>query len=369
MKNFMVIMLTTLAAGVVGTAAAQSPRAWVIGAGGTVWQFNRVPQIDFTSGAELDRIDVKVRHAVWGGHLMAARELSNVFSFDLQGHVGTLERKMLAHVSLGLQWRLGHYFRSPWIDPYLRVGAGYIYKDFHTSYAGEKNGVGYQWWNVRNKSGADQQHALPLSAGAGVDMWLNDHLGIGLAGDYLYILKNRVANPLQGSVRLLLRWGGASKRPAPVIKYVDRPVEKIVERVVERVVEVEVPGETMSIDLNELLSNIHFDFDRHDIRPEYEDVLDAVARHLLTDTTRRWLLQGYTDAKGSSDYNESLSERRVQAILEALLQRGVPSEMLKAYGQGKRAALLPPHTADHARMGDRKVTIEIVGNMEYWESI
>ncbi len=195
---------------------------------------------------------------------------------------------------------MGHYFRSPWIDPYLRVGAGYMYKGYVTSYSGETaDGVKYRWWNVGNKDGADTRGVIPIQAGVGVNMWLSNGFGIGLQGDYNYILRNRVANPLQGTVRLLWRFGGRNRRPAPAVVYIDRPVEKIVERVVERERIVEVPGESniveSAVKQNELLSNIYFDYDKADIKPGF--------------------------------------------------------------------------AAEHARMGDRKVTIEPIANDDYWNGL
>ena len=37
---------------------------------------------------------------------------------------------------IGLQWRLGEYLHSNYIDPFLRMGANYIYKNFKINYKG-----------------------------------------------------------------------------------------------------------------------------------------------------------------------------------------------------------------------------------------
>jgi outer membrane protein OmpA-like peptidoglycan-associated protein len=350
--------------------------AWEFGVGGSVYQFNRMPYFRFTETEDLNVVDTELRHAAYAGGIYAARQLSNVFAIDFAGNLGRIEDEWLTHLGVGLQWRLGHYFRSPWIDPYLRVGAGYMNNGYDTQYAGAIGEDGsWDWTNVDNKSGASARDVIAASAGAGVNMWLSNRFGIGLEGDYNYIVKEKVANPLQGTVRLMWRFGGRDRRPAPAVAYVDRPVEKIVERIVEKIVEktVEVPGTATVVEkvvnLNELLSNIYFDYNRAEIKPEFNAVLDDVKALLVENTANRYLLSGFTDSHGGAEYNIGLSLRRVNAIRDALVQRGVPASMLKTRGHGKRIANLPVSASEAARMGDRKVTIELVTNDAYWNAL
>lgn len=69
---------------------------------------------------------------------------------------------------------------------------------------------------------------------------------------------------------------------------------------------------------------ILFDFDKSDIRADAAGVLDTLSGALgqVPDAEAVEIL-GHTDAKGDDDYNLALSERRAQAVLEALRQRGV----------------------------------------------
>lgn len=87
------------------------------------------------------------------------------------------------------------------------------------------------------------------------------------------------------------------------------------------------------------------------------------------DTTRRYLITGFTDTRGSHAYNEKLSERRANTVRKALIEQGVPAEMLKSVGVGKRAALMPYHETHEVRRGDRKITVEYIDNMEYWNKL
>ena len=160
--------------------------------------------------------DLTIKHSLWGGNFYVARELNSHFYLDLQGSVGTTNddwgnsgRKWLYEAGLGLQWRLGEYFQSKYIDPYLRVGAGYMYKDFDIYYVGSEglSDEKMSWIlnNLKNKDGDDRKSLIPVKAGIGINLWLSDQWGIGLQGDYVLMPYKHVANSLQGTARIIYR--------------------------------------------------------------------------------------------------------------------------------------------------------------------
>lgn len=369
-----------------GGDAKPHKKAWEFGLGGTVYQFNRSSVSDFAKLSDGSyTFKLKLSNPVWGGNLYIARELSKHFYLDLQGSVGyagkTYENdgnnNWLYTAGLGLQWRLGEYFGSKYIDPYLRIGAGYMYKGFDIQYVGtaglSPDEMKWVLNNLSNKDGADRRNLIPISAGAGVNMWLNDRWGIGLQADYVAMPYKDVANSVQGTARIMYRLGGKSKKAAPVsapvIQYVEKPVE--VERIVEKVVEVEklveVPGKEKV--LFELFSNINFDFDKATLTSESEKVIDQIADIIRKDIGDKFLISGFTDSRGSQEYNKDLSERRARAVVDALVKRGVSKNILKARGGGKNIAIANTDATDIVRRGDRKVTIEIINNQEYWDYI
>ena len=205
---------------------------------------------------------------------------------------------------------------------------------------------------------------FPVAFGTGVNMWMSDKVGIGLQADYLYMPHANVANIWQGTARLIFRFCGESKRPKP--EY--RTVEKIVER--ERIVEKHIPAPIVEVpesNLCELFNYVYFEFDKSDITAESLPIVDQIADILKQDLTRKYLIIGYTDSRGSERYNIGLSERRAKALVDALLERGIPKDMLKSRGVGKKISYVAPSAPDNTRRGDRKVTIERVINMDYWE--
>ena len=119
-------------------------KAWEVGIGGTVFQFSRVGFSNFSQLESGYAFDLDLNHAVWGGGIYAARELNKHFYLDLQGNLGFTNKsiegksKLLVMGGVGLQWRLGEYFKSHYVDPYLRAGVNYMYKDFKVLYDGSE---------------------------------------------------------------------------------------------------------------------------------------------------------------------------------------------------------------------------------------
>lgn len=354
-------------------------RAWEFGLGASVFQFNRTSFSNFTQNDQGYLFDLDLRHALWGGNLYVAHELSKHFYLDLQGSIGSTtesisangDRKWLYTGGLGLQWRLGEYFKSKYIDPYLRVGGNYMYKDFDILYTGKEGltdeEMNWVMENYKNKEGADKKSMVTIALGGGVNMWLNNSWGIGIQADYLLMPYTNVANSLQGTVRVMYRLGGKSKKTEVPVRYIE--VEKIVERIVEKpvVVEVEtiVPDQTTA-SLCEMFNNITFDFDKDILTKESEDILDRAAHIMNDDTSKRYLITGYTDAKGSPEYNLVLSKKRAKAVVNALLKRGIPASMMKSRGVGRKISHADASASDVVRRGDRKVTIEVITNADYW---
>ncbi len=118
-----------------------------------------------------------------------------------------------------------------------------------------------------------------------------------------------------------------------------------------------------------MFRNVTFDFDKATIKESSHKTLDDIAAILNTMPERRFLISGYTDARGSELYNEKLSSERADAVVRELEKRGVPSNMLKSRGIGKKAATIPSNEPDYIREGDRKVTIELIINEAYWSRL
>lgn len=82
-------------------------------------------------------------------------------------------------------------------------------------------------------------------------------------------------------------------------------------------------------------SEVMFDFDSATLKPGAYAEIGRVANVLnrYPQTTIR--VEGHTDSKGSEQYNQDLSQRRAQAVKDALTQRGVDSRRIQTIGFGE----------------------------------
>ncbi len=355
-------------------------KAWEIGAGGTLINWNRVALTSLKSTAKGYDYNLDINHLIAGPQVYLAREMNPWLYLDFQGSLGieknrlSNELHLLGLAGLGAQFRFTPFFESKYIEPYLRVGLNYMYKNFSSLSSGtfDPNAVkgNASWssndtWNP-NGNDADKTHAFPVAFGAGVNAWLTNSWGLGLQGDYMLQTQKGMANFAQVFLRVMYRIGGEDKRPKPRVELVERIVEVPVDRIVEKKVYVERPNDDV---LYDLLRNVNFEFDRYVLTPSSEEILDKIAVVLKRYEGKRFLLTGLTDAWGSESYNYALSRKRAKTVKEALIKRGIPATALKARGGGKRIAALPRKASNEARQGDRKVMIEIIYSDAYWDSL
>ena len=106
---------------------------------------------------------------------------------------------------------------------------------------------------------------------------------------------------------------------------------------------------------------ILFDYDMDEIRPEYFEMLTEVAMVLRNRSDIQLLeLQGHTDSDGSNTYNEDLSQRRVNSIVNFLLEHGVPRTKLKPVGFGETCPTAPNRNAAGKQQNRRVVLFPLV---------
>lgn len=96
--------------------------------------------------------------------------------------------------------------------------------------------------------------------------------------------------------------------------------------------------------------------------------LDAEARRVVQEAAASFesgdsatmRVVGRTDTTGSAEFNQRLSERRAQAVGEALVAAGVPADAIRLNAVGQTDLIVP--TADNvAEQANRVVTVDVVG--------
>ena len=366
-----------------GVYSQNSRHAFEFGLEGSAINHTRIMVSDFHQTRGGDYVFTLEEKQLYGGSgLYAAYQLNDWIYLDGRATLGiaryydsgNLKQGFSVLAGPGLQFR--PHLRNQWVEPYVRLGVNYYHKNFPTSYFGQFNGditkegiwKAEDTWNKGNT--LDKNTFIPLSLGIGMVSWLGNRVGIRMEGDFLRSITSKGANSAVGTAGIVFRFGGKDKRAS-----LSGP-ERIVERVVEKEIVKEVPVETVKEIIKEvpcertlasLMDNVTFDFDKADLTTESLAVLDEVAAVLASYPDERYLVSGYTDARGSYSYNEALSFSRAKAVYDALLERGVSESRLCYRGFGKKTAVIPGSADDLTRRGDRKVVLERVTWDPLWD--
>lgn len=105
------------------------------------------------------------------------------------------------------------------------------------------------------------------------------------------------------------------------------------------------------------LGDLLFDTGASQLRTEGQHRMDQLAGFLRRHPERHASIEGYTDNVGQAAYNQSLSERRAQAVMAALVQLGVPGNQLSAQAFGEERPVASNSTMAGRQMNRR---VEVV---------
>ena len=81
--------------------------------------------------------------------------------------------------------------------------------------------------------------------------------------------------------------------------------------------------------------DVHFDFDRFNLRPDALKILDDAVAKLGANPNVRVTIEGHTDSIGTSEYNLALGDRRANAVRDYLINRGVAAGRLSTVSYGE----------------------------------
>jgi peptidoglycan-associated lipoprotein len=95
------------------------------------------------------------------------------------------------------------------------------------------------------------------------------------------------------------------------------------------------PGIAGEVFESRLLKDIHFDFDRYDIRPEDTQILKENAALLSKYPQVKVQVEGHCDERGTNEYNLALGERRANAAKKYLLSLGISTDRISSISYGE----------------------------------
>lgn len=96
----------------------------------------------------------------------------------------------------------------------------------------------------------------------------------------------------------------------------------------------------------EVFQDIHFDFDRSDIRPVDRPILEGIAEYLKTNPEIFLLAEGHCDERGTNEYNLGLGERRALSTRAFLVGLGVDAGRIRTISRGEEDPLDPGHNEE-----------------------
>lgn len=83
------------------------------------------------------------------------------------------------------------------------------------------------------------------------------------------------------------------------------------------------------------LPNILYDFGKWELRPESMVSLDKLVETLIDNPNVTIELMSHTDSRDTEEYNQDLSQRRAQVVVQYLIEKGIEAERLSAKGYGE----------------------------------
>lgn len=124
----------------------------------------------------------------------------------------------------------------------------------------------------------------------------------------------------------------------------------------------------MSMDINlksmeagtqEVMRNIFFERDQAMLDPASLSELGQVLNLLRANPTLRLEIGGHTDSDGSDDHNDELSTRRAKAVVDHLVNNGIPANRLEAKGYGASRPLVP-NDSDVNKARNRRTEMRVL---------
>ena len=90
--------------------------------------------------------------------------------------------------------------------------------------------------------------------------------------------------------------------------------------------------------------NIHFDFDKYDLKPKAMMILDEKATYLREHPEVRVLIEGHCDDRGTNEYNLALGDRRANSAKNYLVRSGVAESRITTISYGEEQPLCMEQT-------------------------
>ena len=106
-------------------------------------------------------------------------------------------------------------------------------------------------------------------------------------------------------------------------------------------------------------SKLKFDFNSATIKEEYNPVLEKLKNYIEA-KNHKISITGYTDSKGTKEYNKELSLRRAESLEEKLIELGLsPDKIVETKGNGDNNPVASNDT-EEGRAANRRIEVQFI---------
>jgi len=117
--------------------------------------------------------------------------------------------------------------------------------------------------------------------------------------------------------------------------------------------------EALDVGESIVIPNIYFEFNQAYLRRESLETLSKLVEQLKKNPRIKIEIQGHTDNIGTREYNQKLSEKRAEVVMEYLIKNGISPERLRVRGFGETKPVAP-NTTEEGRAKNRRTEILIL---------
>jgi outer membrane protein OmpA-like peptidoglycan-associated protein len=110
------------------------------------------------------------------------------------------------------------------------------------------------------------------------------------------------------------------------------------------------------------MPDVLFDFNKYTLKPEARERLAKISGIVLAYPDLKLAIEGHTDAIGSDEYNQTLSEKRAEGVRGYLVSSGVVPDHVTALGLGKSNPVADNATASGRKL-NRRVEMVVSGDV------
>jgi outer membrane protein OmpA-like peptidoglycan-associated protein len=110
------------------------------------------------------------------------------------------------------------------------------------------------------------------------------------------------------------------------------------------------------------MPDVLFAFNKYELKPEARERLARISGIVLAYPDLKLEIDGYTDSIGSDEYNQTLSDKRAEAVRDYLVSSGVNMNSVVAHGMGK-ADPVADNSTEKGRQLNRRVEMIVSGDV------